>query len=378
MDLPLLPKGTYYLTRITADDHAGWLWIVSLLTLVYPLITCFVRLYVKRGIYSSDDWSLFASTVLSTCQHTCLFVGLSYGLGKSTALLENQNIASIDGAVFASEVLFVAAQAIAKLSLALFSRRIFRNGNHGISLMCDVLVAATIGWGVTSLLILLPKCSPTVSLSSLASQQCPGNVLLWQIVTALDVTTEFAIVLVPSYLVMKTQIRRKPKLLAVAAFGMRLPSVIFSVVHVTKLQSSLSETDAGLAVVSPLAWLQIEIAWSLIAASIPSFKAFMKPFDNVSATNPDRSANLSHSQSRSDGLFMGPVKPTKKTDSKAGFAEPQVLELRPDNVESQSAVHHCSRRPSLNMNSVGSSALQEHIIRREVDWEVRYEAVPKS
>ncbi|KAK4997693.1 hypothetical protein LTR66_002923 [Elasticomyces elasticus] len=367
MDLPLLPKGTYYLTRITADDHAGWLWIVSLLTLVYPLFTCFVRLYVKRGIYSSDDWTLFASTVLSICQHTCLFVGLSYGLGKSTALLEKQNIASIDSAVFASEILFVAAQAIAKFSLALFSRRIFRNGHHGISLMCDALVAATIGWGVASLLILLPKCSPTVSLSSLASQQCPGNVLRWQIVTALDVTTEFAIVLVPSYLVMKTQIRRKPKLFAVAAFGMRLP-----------LQSSLSETDTGLAVVSPLAWLQIDIAWSLIAASIPSFKAFMKPFDNVSATNPDRSANLSHSQSRSDGLFMGPVKPTKKTDSKAGFAEPQVLELRPDNVESQSAVHHCSRRPSLNMNSVGSSASQEHIIRREVDWEVRYEAVPKS
>lgn len=43
----LLPPGTYYFSRISDTDHAGYVWIVALLSLIYPFGTLVVRLNVR-------------------------------------------------------------------------------------------------------------------------------------------------------------------------------------------------------------------------------------------------------------------------------------------------------------------------------------------
>lgn len=42
-----LPPGTYYFSRISDTDHAGYVWIVALLSLIYPFGTLLVRLNVR-------------------------------------------------------------------------------------------------------------------------------------------------------------------------------------------------------------------------------------------------------------------------------------------------------------------------------------------
>jgi hypothetical protein len=42
-----LPPGTYYFSRVSDTDHAGYVWIVALLSLIYPFGTLVVRLNVR-------------------------------------------------------------------------------------------------------------------------------------------------------------------------------------------------------------------------------------------------------------------------------------------------------------------------------------------
>lgn len=52
-----------YFTVVTDTNRAGWLWIVGLLSLIYPLFSCWVRLHVRRGMYDIDDWAIGGATV---------------------------------------------------------------------------------------------------------------------------------------------------------------------------------------------------------------------------------------------------------------------------------------------------------------------------
>ncbi|CAK1364906.1 unnamed protein product [Cercospora beticola] len=42
--------GTRYFVRISDDDHSGWLWIITVMSLIYVLVAFFVRFIVKYGL----------------------------------------------------------------------------------------------------------------------------------------------------------------------------------------------------------------------------------------------------------------------------------------------------------------------------------------
>lgn len=56
-------SNVYYLTQVTKTDHAAWLWIAGLLTLLYPMFSAFVRLNVRAPRFGIDDHVLVGSTV---------------------------------------------------------------------------------------------------------------------------------------------------------------------------------------------------------------------------------------------------------------------------------------------------------------------------
>ncbi|KAI5362442.1 hypothetical protein Slin15195_G060980 [Septoria linicola] len=43
-------SGTHYFTQVTADNHAGWLWIITLLSFIYVLVAFVIRFVVKYGV----------------------------------------------------------------------------------------------------------------------------------------------------------------------------------------------------------------------------------------------------------------------------------------------------------------------------------------
>lgn len=66
---------------ISHDDHAGYLWIVTILGTLYTFVVAIVRFYIKFQILGLDDYLLGLATVSSR---------VSWGsLVKSTAYLDH-------------------------------------------------------------------------------------------------------------------------------------------------------------------------------------------------------------------------------------------------------------------------------------------------
>lgn len=51
------------LSPISPNDHSGYLWIATILGVIYTFIVAVVRLYVKFGVLGADDYVLGLATV---------------------------------------------------------------------------------------------------------------------------------------------------------------------------------------------------------------------------------------------------------------------------------------------------------------------------
>jgi len=88
--------GTRFFTQISDTNHAGWLYIITLLSLCYIMIVFAVRFVVKYGMYGRDDWALLVATVIATGQHIAILAGLGVGMGRSSTLLSHEQLAEIE------------------------------------------------------------------------------------------------------------------------------------------------------------------------------------------------------------------------------------------------------------------------------------------
>jgi len=88
--------GTRYFAQVSDSDHTAWLYIITLLSMSYIAIVFVIRFVVKYGMYGNDDWALLVSTILASAQHFALFGGIAKGMGKSTALLSQGAIDTIE------------------------------------------------------------------------------------------------------------------------------------------------------------------------------------------------------------------------------------------------------------------------------------------
>lgn len=80
---------------ITGDDHAGIVWIIALLSLVFYVLTLATRIYVKRHKWWWDDTICAVATVAGVASFVSLAVGLNHGLGKRSSLVTDDQLKTI-------------------------------------------------------------------------------------------------------------------------------------------------------------------------------------------------------------------------------------------------------------------------------------------
>lgn len=56
-------NGFYVFAPVTDLDHAGLLWVASILSLLISVLTIVTRAYIKRRAFGNDDWFLLAAEV---------------------------------------------------------------------------------------------------------------------------------------------------------------------------------------------------------------------------------------------------------------------------------------------------------------------------
>lgn len=76
---------------ITPDDHRGLVWIATILSFIFVILTFSARLYVRKHMLGRDDYASIAAVVLGIAQYSTVFSSMPLGLGTSNPLVREGN-----------------------------------------------------------------------------------------------------------------------------------------------------------------------------------------------------------------------------------------------------------------------------------------------
>jgi hypothetical protein len=82
-------------SAITSTDHAGILWILALLSLIFSVLSLATRIYIKLHKWWLDDTACVVATTFGIASFAAVATGLTHGLGKASFLLSTDQLTSI-------------------------------------------------------------------------------------------------------------------------------------------------------------------------------------------------------------------------------------------------------------------------------------------
>lgn len=203
----------------------------------------------------------------------------------------------------------------------------------------------------------------------------------WQIIMAIDIITEVLLVAIPLVLICDILVKKSAKLTVFAVFGVRLVDIVFASLNLHRIAGMEGVEDQALAVIPSFMWTQAELLWSIVAASLPCLKTFMRPFDKIDEDAWHSNINVyggtgGSSGARSARTWGGDLTWDKEAGflPEGNFRRPNMAVtsgFRPENVSHDVVISH-SVDGEDNRRSWGS---QEHIIKAstQVDIEITRE-----
>lgn len=157
---PIVPEGQHApFAVVTPDQHAAWIIIATAVGMSCSLFFGLIRFGVRKWIapkFGLDDYTLGGSSALMVIQSAILLGACSNGLGNSIDLITEEAQATVQSLYYASNLFFILALGLSKVSVVFFLRRISRAKHH--KLAYDVVIGLHVLWTVGSFLALALQC----------------------------------------------------------------------------------------------------------------------------------------------------------------------------------------------------------------------------
>ncbi len=158
----------------------------------------------------------------------------------------------------------------------------------------------------------------------------------------------------------------------------RSSDVGLAAVHLHYIGNYVHATDTSLAIVAAVVWQQLELCWSLLSASIPNVKSFMKSFNSGFGLDIDLATYAQGSRDYNTSYQLNSM---RANGLKANASENRDMTSFVDNLRPDVGYHSATiQRVRANEEGLGkassieSGESREMIIRKDVAWNVDYEA----
>ncbi|RMD41550.1 hypothetical protein DV735_g3591, partial [Chaetothyriales sp. CBS 134920] len=369
---------------LSGSDQRGAVMVISILFIVYAFLIVGMRLATKYRTMALDDWLAISAMVLGLPQPIANIVAVKNGFGAPYSSLPPRHYGTIASALRAADVFFLLSLFASKSSIIWLCRRLFAIGHNKNHRLWEGMIAVCGVWSVASILAVNIGCSGLEIIH--AGERCSGLVARWAVVGTLDALTEIGIYGISILAVLPLQMNWTRKFQASVCFALRLPLIIFIVLHLKFLADFDTSGSPSVALTKVQIFRQSEIVYSLLSASIPALNQYLRKFNTQEATqfgfNPTRYANSGGSGRR--GL---PLKSFTKTKSKGtqnaswnASSNDNIISnhnkstsykalVNAQNGTTQDAMSNGSREDL----SFGRHDSEDYIIRKDVHYEVRHE-----
>lgn len=148
-----------------------------------------------------------------------------------------------------------------------------------------------------------------------------------------------------------------------------------SIVHLKYVSDYTISSNPGIALVPVLVLQQVQLCWSLISATIPNLKSFVKSFSSGFGIQLDPSLTQAYGSGRlgrGTGYELGSLGPKGVSKSRSGNQSYNDIE-RPTALPQQMQDNMKSHPNARDQESITSAGSQDHIIRKDVQWKIHYE-----
>ncbi|KAH6643425.1 hypothetical protein BKA67DRAFT_632884 [Truncatella angustata] len=369
---------------ILENDHAGYLWIVTILGLIYGTMSTALRAHIKWRLYGPDDYCIAVATVPHFIQSAFVLYGLNHGLAKFNSDSNPEEWLLSGKSFLTSEILSVLILGLAKCSIIALMLRIFATEKWNNWAACVAPLVLCVLWCIGSIIALSINCDSDTLLTTDNPRRCPAQFERWRGITITDIVTEILIFLLPIALMWPLNMTMKRKFQVSLAFSFRFIVVIFSALHLAHFNEYPSSAQPQFAVTKTLLFQQTMVAWALISATIPNLKAFMRSFSMGmgfaqgfgDSTNDSHSYPLQSLSNRSTARSQRHMRAPRQHDDQGRDEDHDGGPvLRPDIANHFSAITHRERSVEHDddTHSIGKSSSQELIITRKVQWGIEYE-----
>ncbi|KAF2497949.1 hypothetical protein BU16DRAFT_439113, partial [Lophium mytilinum] len=269
---------------ITPTDKRGLVVVITALTLAFVWTCLIVRLYLRVKVkeWKADDYFLVAATVFDTIQSAVLFHQADHGYGSSLKSLSASNLRAIGKADFASQILYIFTLLLSKGAILFLYLRLSPNRNHAWASWAMLGVSSF--WFILSVILISVHCSPFQFWTDGASQ-CGNMFIRWQVIGAIDITTEFAIFFISVFLVARLNMPTRSKLTVIMAFSARLPVIAAAAIRLNYIHAVFHSPDPSLAASYASVATQWQLGYAIMASTISGLGPFLRPFAKSFSTH---------------------------------------------------------------------------------------------
>ncbi|CAG8910219.1 unnamed protein product [Penicillium egyptiacum] len=329
---PYVPPGQSPPFEVVDDLHHGaWVIITAALGLVVSLVCFLIRLYVRLMLippFARDDWVLLGATAVAVVQSSLIFYACSRGFGTSISLLKDGRLDQIQAVscrsispyfvpmdqteqrpklIATSDIIALIIIYLSKCCVVAIYLRLTPQKPHNRASWATLALCTA--WVIPAIFIVLVNCELNTPWRS-DGGECSDLYIRWQFIAAVDVITELLLFLLAVILLKGLFMSVSRKLAVGFAFIFRFPLIIFSLIHISSLHTSLNSKDTTLAAVKPTIWMQVELHYALVACSVFCLRPFMAAVSTNYGTAGDSTLE---SSSRSNG-----TKESSKSGSGSG------------------------------------------------------------
>lgn len=154
------------------------------------------------------------------------------------------------------------------------------------------------------------------------------------------------------------------------AFSFRLPLIAFSVLHLKYIRDYPQSAEPLFAVTNTVLCQQAMLTWSLISATIPNIKSFMKVF-NFSMGMGAMDERLSNQTP--EAIILEPLRDRTTTDEHRRTPDGDSSGLRPNHAQHRSMMTTSDRGTTDDEHSLRRNDSQEMIIKKETQMQATNE-----
>ncbi|KAJ6128479.1 hypothetical protein N7471_009696 [Penicillium samsonianum] len=298
---PYVPPGQSPPFEVVDDLHHGaWVIITAALGLVVSLVCFLIRLYVRLMLippFARDDWVLLGATATAVVQSSLIFYACSRGFGTSISLLKDGRLDQIQALIATSDIVALIIIYLSKCCVVAIYLRLTPQKPHNRASWATLALCTA--WVIPAIFIVLVNCELNTPWRS-DGGQCSDLYIRWQFIAAVDVITELLLFLLAVILLKGLFMSVRRKLAVGFAFIFRFPLIIFSLIHIATLRTSLNSKDTTLAAVKPTVWMQVELHYALVACSVFCLRPFMAAVSTNYGTAGDSTLESSASRSNEE------------------------------------------------------------------------------